>query len=289
MKKTYLLLTLMFAFAVCRAQIPNSGFETWTVMGSYSSPANWDNFNSMTGSMGVYTCEQGMPGSQGMYYMKLTSKTIPGLGVVPGVAVSGTMDLMTMQPATGFAFAQRPAELTGKCKHSNSQGYMDVTLTKWDAMMQMRTTVATGHFVFTGSATGWTTFNMPLSYINSMTPDSCMIFISSSGAMAVNNDYLNLDDLSFTGSATGISTVNDSRTIRVFPNPASDYINMDLSAVTSPTVSYKINDIQGKTVKSSTDMDAKTTSIEIADLPDGNYILEINAAGQLFISRFVKE
>ena len=42
--------------------------------------------------MAVYTCVKGTPGNPGTSYLKLVSKTVTGFGVVPGVAVCGTIN-----------------------------------------------------------------------------------------------------------------------------------------------------------------------------------------------------
>ncbi len=289
MKKLFLFPALMFAMAISEAQIPNGGFEAWTSMGSYSNPGSWDCYNNFTGSMGVYTCEQGMPGSQGMYYLKLSSKNVTGLGLIPGVAVSGLIDMMTMEPASGFAFSQRPASLTGKCQHNNSTGYVDVQLTKWNSMMQMRETVGSGHLVFSGSQPGWTAFSVQISYMNGNNPDSCIISLSSSGATGSAADYLSIDDLSFSGT-TGIADAKDISSMSVFPNPASSYVEAGIRLDGVKTFSYRITDMQGRLVQSATDIDAGIRAvIDVASLPKGSYIMEITAGKGVYQSRFVKE
>lgn len=193
--KISLSIFLSFAFLITKAQIPNSGFETWTSMGSYNNPDSWSCLNDMTASMSVFTCVKGTPGNPGTAYIKLTSKTVAGMGVMPGIAVSGTFDQSTLEPLSGFAFNERPANLTGKWQHmifGNSQGYIDIQLTRWDGNMQMRFPVATAHFVLTGMAMGWSNFSIPLTYIDGNNPDSCIITLSASGNTPANNDYLSL-------------------------------------------------------------------------------------------------
>src|SRR5579883_753034 len=106
-KLSSFLLALLFTSAMY-AQIPNPGFETWNTVGSYNVPAGWDNLNSMTTAMSTYTCTKGTPGYAGASYLQLISKTVTGLGVVPGIAVSGVMNKTTMQPQSGFAISTPP-------------------------------------------------------------------------------------------------------------------------------------------------------------------------------------
>jgi hypothetical protein len=161
MKKIiYFFFALMFAAVISKAQIPNSGFESWTNMGAYYNPDNWATLNNMTTMSGMYTCTQATPGNPGSYYMKLTSRTI-GPDVVNGIAVCGTMDSMTMQPTSGFAFNQRPASFTGRWQHmifGTSQGSVSATLTRWDVPSNSRVVVATATQTLSGMAMSWANF-----------------------------------------------------------------------------------------------------------------------------------
>src|ERR1035437_2474394 len=156
MKKIiYILTALMFVFTISRAQtIPNAGFETWTSMTGYDLPTGWDNLNTKTNSMSMYTCTKGTPGDPGTAYLKLTSKTI-GANVVPGITVCGVLDTTTMQPVSGFAYNMRPLHFTGNWQHmifGSSQGSVSAVLTRWDNATSQRVTVATANQTLAGMA-----------------------------------------------------------------------------------------------------------------------------------------
>jgi len=295
MKKSILLsAALIFASMIIRAQtIPNAGFETWTNMGSYNNPDSWSCLNDMTSAMATYTCVKGTPGSPGTAYLKLTSKTVNGLGVVNGIAVSGVLNTTTMQPVSGFAFNQRPANLTGKWQHmiyGTSQGFIDVQLTRWDAQSQSRVTVASKHQVLAGMAMSWANFTIPLTYVDGGDPDSCIISLSASGSVPTNLDYLWVDNLGFSGLVAGISAVNSAPIISVYPNPASDKLVIDLSALNDKNVSIEIIDLQGKQVKSVDKIEvAANFSIDISDLSNGNYVINIHASKGISKTNFIKK
>lgn len=144
MKRIIILLSAVICNSSAIAQIPNSGFETWTNTGSYMTPTGWDNLDSMTSSLSVYSCMQGTPGNPGSYFLKLVSKNA-GLGVVPGIAISGKMNATTMQPQSGFALASRPQSLTGSWQYmayGSDQGFIYTQLTKWNTTTMKRDTVA---------------------------------------------------------------------------------------------------------------------------------------------------
>ncbi len=289
----YLLIVSFFTFTISSAQIPNSGFEAWNNMGSYNNPTSWTSLNDMTAPMSTYTCAQGTPGNPGSYYLKLTSKSVTGMAVVPGMAVCGTMNTTTMQVESGFPFASRPANLTGNWQHmifGNSQGYIDVVLTRWDTGSQSRLPVASAHRMLTGMAMSWAAFTIPLIYLDSNNPDSCIITMSASGSTPTANDYLWVDNLNFTGTVTGIFENNIDAKISFYPNPATENLFLELSALKDKNVSIIIFDIGGKKVIEINTMEVRDkNTIDISTLPKGNFVLNIYSTEGTITRNFVKQ
>ncbi len=296
MTKSILISTaLMFLIMISKAQttIPNAGFENWTSMGTYNNPDGWDQLNGMTSAMSVCTCEKGTPGSVGASYLKLTSKTVTGIGVVPGVAVCGVLDVVSMQPKSGFPFTAQPQSLTGKWQHmifGSSQGFIDVKLTRWDNGSNSRVVVATGHVNLTGMAMSWANFSIPLSYNETNAPDSCIIAMSASGTAPANNDYLWVDALAFTGSVTGLKQTDAEAKVTVSPNPSSSYLTIDIPSLNNEKVSVKIIDIQGKEVMEVQSINnSSKINLDISTLSKGNYVINILTKHGMITSKFIKE
>jgi len=233
------------------AQIPNSSFENWTAVGTYSVPDGWGTLNNTTTLAGVYTATKGTPGSPGNSFLKLTSKTV-GTAVANGIAVSGVLDSMTMMPKSGFAYNMRPANFTGKWQHmiyGSSQGSIQVTLTRWDSGMGMRMPVASGNVTLSGMAMAWTNFTIPLTYTDGNNPDSCIIVMKASGSTPTNNDYLWVDNLAFSGVVTGIQNQESLLSnVSVFPNPSADLINVNFNLKTQQKVRLELIDLFGKVI-----------------------------------------
>ncbi len=294
MKKKLLLAACFITnFAILKAQsIPNAGFENWTNMGTYNNPDGWDQLNSLTSLAGIYTCEQGSPGTAGSFYLKLTSKSAGAVGVVPGVAVSGVIDVATQQPKSGFAFSAQPQALTGKWQHmifGTSQGYVDVKLTKWNSSNNTRITVASGHVDLTGMAMSWANFSVPLAYVETFAPDSCIISMSASGSTPSNNDYLWVDELAFTGSVTSLTANNSINYITLFPNPSSKQLCIDLSSLNSSTAHFMIFDMQGKLkIELKNVIATSNNMIDISELAKGNYVLNVISDAGLASKKFTK-
>jgi hypothetical protein len=286
-------LTFVIAYTTTMfAQIPNAGFETWSNTTGYNMPTGWDNLNAMTAPASVYTCAKGTPGSPGTAYIKLVSKNVTGMGVMPGVAVSGTLDVATMTPTAGFAYDQRPTALAGKWQHmasGNDEGFIAIYFTKWNPAMQMRDTVGSAMRMLGSMAMSWATFNIPIVYTNAATPDSCVIILSASGTTPVANSYLYVDNLSFTGVTVATQMRTQTGNFRIFPNPATTYISIDISALTAAITAAAILDVQGKIIQQLPTDNPNWANITVQNLPQGNYFLQITTQKGIVTQQFNKQ
>lgn len=217
--------------------IPNTSFDNWTNMGSYNNPDGWSTYNDLTTAAGVYTCVKGTPGMVGSAYLKLTSKNVIGLGVVPGVAISGVTNMQTLEPVSGFAMSDRPAAFEGMWQYmafGADQGFVAIALTQWNAVASSRDTVGYAYYALPGMEMSWVNFSIPINYINGNVPDSCFIVLSASkanGATASANSYLYVEEIFFSGNVTG-TTKNELENISIYPNPATDLISIQLDGKT---------------------------------------------------------
>lgn len=283
MKKTIIFsIALVLAFAASKAQtIPNFSFESWSSVGSYENPDQWGTMNNTTASSGIFTSTKASPGVVGSYYLKLVSKTV-GSSVVNGVAVSGVLDSITLEPISGFAFSSRPASLGGKWQHmiyGSSQGSIKVTLTRWDATLGERVQVASGVKNLSGMAMSWANFSIPLTYTDGNNPDTCIIVMKASGSNPANNDYLYVDNLAFTGEVSGLKEVSQEQiNLNIYPNPASDYINLNFQSTKGENCSVELRDVLGKTIKTQTinaQEEGVSTRMDINNIPQGIYFITL--------------
>jgi hypothetical protein len=275
------------------AQIPNNGFENWTSMGSYNNPDNWDQLNAMTSSMSVYTCTKGTPGSPGASYLKLVSKNVTGMGVMPGIATTGMINMGNMSVTGGFAFTQRPQSLTGSRQYMASgsdAGFMAVYLTKWNSSMGMRDTVAMAMQNLSGMGMSWASFTINLMYMSGGNPDTAQIILSSSGMTPVANSYLYVDNLALTGNVAGIKENKLTADVKLFPNPTSDKLNITLSNSKITKGQLEIFDISGNKVKSLNEVDFSSGyTMEISDLAKGQYIVKLITSEGVISRKFLKQ
>lgn len=283
MKKVSTLFTAILFSGILAAQIPNAGFETWTTTGGYDVPTGWDQLNSMTSSMSTYTCMKGTPGTVGSSYIKLVSKTVTGMGVMPGIAVSGVIDMATIKPKSGFASTIRPVSLTGSWQYmayGSDQGHIAVLLSKWNTAMNMRDTISYTDYSLPGMAMSWATFTIPLTYRTGAVPDSAIIVLSASGTTPVNSSYLYVDNLAFTGTVpTGISSImNGGNSFSIFPNPATNVAIINYASASSQNVKVSVNDISGKliqTIQLSVVSGKNQIPVDLNGLSKGVYLIRL--------------
>jgi len=284
--------TIIFTICCITAsysQIPNGGFEDWVTVGTYEEPVSWRSMNSASSILGVVTCEKGTPGNPGNYYLKLTSKNVMGLGVIQGIVISGSQNPDNEEETfTGFAFTQRPANFTGKWQHmiyGTSQGVIAVQLTKWDEASQSRTYIASLEYVLTGMAMSWANFSLPLTYHSSDYPDTCTIFLTSSGETPTVNDFLYVDNLSFSGSVSGIKD-NAINAIQMYPNPAKDQITIEHNLPINNESTIMIVNLLGELLYTEPLTSNKQT-INIDVLKNGIYFVTIKSKEGILTQKLV--
>ncbi|NVN95209.1 MAG: T9SS type A sorting domain-containing protein [Bacteroidetes bacterium] len=290
MKKTKILILAILVILSLNlmAQIPNAGFETWTG----NDPNGWDNLNSLTSLTGTYTCTKGTPGNPGASYLKLITKSVIVVGIVPGIALSGKLDKTTFQPTSGFAYNQRPTALTGNWQYmayGNDQGFIAVAFTKWNTITNSRDTISTTMYSLPGMVMSWESFNIPITFTSPSNPDTCLIVLSASGlSSAVANSYLYIDNLDFSFGTSIKENDITKRNIKIYPNPLQDELRFELpDNLKSSTISYKLINNLGLTIQSSNNH--QSNYIETSNLPSGFYQLIIESKGKQYISKCIKK
>ena len=200
-----LAITVCASFFPAFSQIPNPGFENWTPTGfpAYQNPDNWGNLNGSTwlGGIGVLTCERGTGADvhSGSYSMKLTSKSVFGLGDAPGITVTGTINTGTQALEGGFTYTQRPTHLKGWYKFSPMAGDSgEIRINLWRRNAGVREEVGEGVLSPTATVSSFTRFLVPITYTSASAPDSGRILLVSTNTNNIQiGSILIVDDLEF--------------------------------------------------------------------------------------------
>lgn len=295
MKKLIRLILLVLLSSKVFSQIPNNGFETWTGVGGYQSPTDWDNLNDITNTTGIYTCMQGTPGYLGASYLYLMSKNIPGKGVVPGIAVCGELDTLTYKAKSGFPFSSRPQDLTYYMQYMpydpTDSSSVKVVLSKWNMPLSKRDTIAYGETYFNGMAHSWIYRSTSLSYYSGNNPDSAMIIISSSDNTPLEYSYIYVDNLQFIGSVAAIEEKDPNfKNFNVFPNPTNGSFFIEYELLYEEKVSVTITDVLGRTLitsyaEANTGLNINEMNVELAN---GVYTILLRTGKAVSIKKIVK-
>lgn len=84
-----------------------------------------------------------------------------------------------------------------------------------------------------------------------------------------------------TGTETGLDFVENN--FSIYPNPASDYVNVEIANANNATV--QITDITGKVVMEQQVENTSNARINTSELNTGIYIMKINAEGKIFTQK----
>ncbi len=252
------LVTFFILFLSCMlyAQIPNAGFENWTG----NTPDNWyaNNFPSMWTTI------------------TKSSTTHSGTGAVRGEVVSFSNTIVPPYinsgvSGTGFAFTQRPASIRGYYQFNSVQGD---DFTVGVLLYNNSQAIAAGSFETTANAGSYTYFAADINYVNSLTPDNCIIIalIGNSVGDEHVGSYFLLDDLEFSDQTVGVndgSTVNSFMLEQNYPNPFNPSTRIDYQVPSEDLVTLKIYDVIGNEVATVVN-EVKTA---------GSYHVDFNSAG----------
>ena len=303
MKKLSLLLlvTLIFNSKIASAQtLVNAGFENWTNVIFFNEPTGYVSSNYFSIILGT----GGLPRANvskssgvkhgGTYAAKLESyaqNTGDSLGV-PGLLITGSLNIASAAITPGFPYVGRPAELRGFYKYaqglSTDSGTALVSLMKRNVLTGQQEAVAVGFGVFSNKTT-FGEFTVPLFYASNEMPDTAIIVFSTTSSLSTDSaaltsapvgSILYLDDLSFYGSvAAGLESIDELLQVSTYPNPSSDLVHITFIQKAMGAGQLTIRDLTGKLIyQKAIELAAGKNEIPVAtqDWDSGLYLYQIN-------------
>ncbi|MCK9421804.1 MAG: T9SS type A sorting domain-containing protein [Bacteroidales bacterium] len=301
MKKVVLLLSVfMFGFcALNHAQIilPDGNFESWSL---YTPVPPSSPFYEPTGGffktlnildtiptppgITAYRCDTAHTGS---YSVRCITRKIDLLSIlIPGVVGNIRIKWTNNSAVLGspFNWATKPLRFQGYYKsyplNGDSTGAI-LLLSKWNASSLKRDTIAYNKLVFHGIIPEWTKFDTAIIYrTTTVMPDSITILLLSCagynatvmyGSVGQIGSQALFDDVTITGVPPYAveNLMNQSMRLTINPNPASDYIYVNLER-TVKDGRLEIYDTQGRLI-SKFQMPDVTGRFSISSLSAGMY------------------
>lgn len=88
-------------------------------------------------------------------------------------------------------------------------------------------------------------------------------------------------------TCTGIDEITDNNVLTIYPNPANDFINVDLENV-NDNITIQIVNALGEVVMTEK-METQQTSLNIHDLVNGVYFVKVESGEGKYIKKFIKQ
>lgn len=285
MKKLFILLSAA-SILICKAQIPNYGFENWTidtetgieipaapwVTNNLQSKPSGATFNPVTKSTDHY------PESVGNFSIRMennisfvseSGETMPFRALSYGYSTTAKYPGHT---GPAFPITGHPTSLCGYYKfiqQNNDTMGLGITL-----YLNGNVVAETG-FYKNETVANWTSFTVTLpSYVNA---DSAQIGIAAfySPFRVHGNSVVYVDNLSFDNLIMGLNDpINSRENLNIYPNPASDKIRLNFNQTGNTKVN--IYSLSGACIKT-VNISSVGQEIDIRELYAGYYIVEVES------------
>ncbi|MGE5806411.1 MAG: T9SS type A sorting domain-containing protein [Ignavibacteria bacterium] len=257
--KKFLLFLSIFSVSLFAQDIPNAGFENWTL----GNPDNWitDNIPAFPGFPGAITVTQSADNHSGSSAVKMEIITLVE-GIYPP-------ELYTFFPAT-----QRYGSLMGYYKFlpQRQSDILSMTVTLFSG--SLISGLGIGVWESNVTASSYTQFSIPIEYNSSETPDSAWIFIivQDTSEIPAAGAYAIIDDLSWGGvvAVKGLTSNVPSEFAmkQNYPNPFNPSTRIEYTTPEASFVQLKVYDIVGN----------ELTTLVNEYQPAGTFRAEFNAA-----------
>ncbi len=218
----------------------------------------------------------------------------------PGESNGNTNTMPTVKQGlvcSGFTTAQKNLVLAAIQAWVNDTDSASAT----ELMNAYTNDINSTYIAWTGSGTAGsasTFLNANTNYVRIDGPGVWIEFVCQNGVIISNQihyhsvwrdhvrDYGN--DLSNTTLGTIEITGNAVKSVKIYPNPASETLNIQVAnALKNANIS--IFDASGRSITSVKNISGTTANISVGTLQTGNYVITVSDASQNFTAKFIKK
>jgi hypothetical protein len=221
-----------------QAQVPNAGFETWTL----TEPDGWTTGN--VSGLSLFPVTKSTDAHLGSSSLKGT------IVLLPGTSVPMSAFIQSGPGGNGFAVSVRYATVTGYYKCSLLSG--DRLALNFGVYLT-GSGIGIGAQAIPASASTWTQFSVPIGYFAPGTPDNCILQISIIGPNGSDfhlGSWYEVDDLALSGvSAVSPETKPSTYSLdQNFPNPFNPATTIRYSLAHRSQVTLAVFNLIGEQV-----------------------------------------
>ncbi|MBN4062452.1 MAG: hypothetical protein COA57_15570 [Flavobacteriales bacterium] len=282
----------LYTSATAQNTIPNPGFENWVNQGTYEDPQDWATLNQETSLLGISTVTKatGTDAHSGTSAIRLETKSVAGQ-IVPGTAITGVFNPLSLEINGGFSCNVRPVSLSGWYKYSPAGldgGSVEVILSKWNPATFLREPIGSGIFIEPIAVNTYAYFTATINYVSSELPDTAVIILLSSAYNTpIPGSILFVDDLVF-DLPSGISTPAHSYEISIYPNPNYGTFSIEIPSQYSVlNTQICIYNMLGEQVQHSLIRSSANLLINLTAQPSGVYFVSIETADAVKMQKLI--
>lgn len=269
------------------AAIFNGGFENWKGQIRYV-PEGWvttdDFIREEIGFTPPFQLVERVGGApQGNYAVRLKNHEADG-DILPGAMITATNINRIEEPA--FAVSQRWTYLNALYKYQAGTGDSAVIIL---ALFNRGQPIGGVQKRISASAAHWTALNEKIIYFSGAIPDSAYLIVSSadldnprSAETVLWMDALELSN----AEILHVQEQEINESLRLFPNPAYNVLNLKLESIPLHDSRYQISDLSGRIIQSG---HLNSSEIPLTDLLSGMYFLQIHHLYQTYQAKFIKQ
>ncbi|MFI5171015.1 MAG: T9SS type A sorting domain-containing protein [Chitinophagales bacterium] len=289
--------TFICLISVAYSQLPNGGMEAWSVYTSVATgltcdvPDAWDIPDKIGCDLDItdrVTTKETVNVHGGTAAARLETKLLNIFGTdygIPGTITTGVIGVtftpdLTPSVTGGCSVSAAYDALEGYFQYSPAgSDTMNITI----LMFSGTDTIGGGVYRNGANTPAYTLFECPIFYPLGGTPDKMQIIITSSGSFATPEvgSVLFIDDMEVTGGI-GIEDWNGYGMKRnIYPNPATDYININNPATSDVTM--EVYNLNGQKVDVQT-LSPEMNSINLESYASGIYTFRLIDNGSIVYS-----
>lgn len=276
MKQLFLIFAISIGTYLQAQLIPNGDFESWVQESYGEEPANWGELSlqlmhGIIPNLVDSTIVKTQDAYSGSFAMELRSKKLSGF-------MSDTIIPVVMLNLKNSNLDSAKMKIDGKLKSLTGYIKQDIVDAEENATSISLIVYSEGDIIgiggveFDSDIDEYTSFEMPIYYLEEGTGDSIEIMITVGNSEApVPGNIMVLDNfkLNYQSITTSIKE-NRQAQIKVYPNPFLDWLTIDCK--TSTAKDYKIYSTLGEVVQKGT-ISSTMNAIDLSNLPPNVYFL----------------
>lgn len=268
MKKAILFLAALLFATGLQAQIPNPGFENWSMKNGFLEPDGWETNNIIHSNSpydtNIFVKRVDSISAEGKFSMYISNET-SAFEFGPGNAFT-FFRLPSLEDTLHIQIQFPPSQQQGRAVLVNLLGYG----TGEQFSFQLVDTVIPN----------FSDWKLPFSFTT--LPDSVKLNIGFGCGCMLPAKGVFIDNLYL--KSTLSTSLYDNHQFSIFPNPVEGILKF--SANLSFPIDYKIINTSGALKQQGV---LKNENLNVEELPPGIYFLQIKVEGKMLQSRFVKE